>query len=103
MRPSGAATWITEEPDKGSLHVRVCGGIWFSNELDSTRKFRQKSSMFSGRWQGRNCGLVPAYLLAAFSADDRFHGLPRGPIRLVPTASSSIHSFWACGSSPGPK
>jgi hypothetical protein len=27
MRPSGAATWITEEPDEGNLHVRVCGGI----------------------------------------------------------------------------
>jgi ankyrin repeat protein len=26
-----------------------------------------------------------------------------GPIRLVPTANSSIHNFWACGSSPGPK
>jgi hypothetical protein len=27
MRPSGAATWIIEEPDEGNLHVRVCGGI----------------------------------------------------------------------------
>jgi hypothetical protein len=26
-----------------------------------------------------------------------------GPIRLVPTANSSIHNFWACGRSPGPK
>ncbi len=26
-----------------------------------------------------------------------------GPIRFVPTANSSIHNFWACGRSPGPK
>jgi hypothetical protein len=33
MRPSGAATWITEEPDEGNLHVRVCGGIGMETYL----------------------------------------------------------------------
>jgi len=36
MRPSGAATWITEEPDEGNLHVRICGGIGMET-TDSTR------------------------------------------------------------------
>ncbi len=34
---------------------------------------------------------------------DRHLGDFNGPIRLVPTANSSIHNFWACGRSPGPK
>ena len=38
MRPSGAATWITEEPDEGNLHVRICGGIDMATYPDSTRK-----------------------------------------------------------------
>jgi hypothetical protein len=38
MRPSGAATWITEEPDEGNLHVRICGGIgWQQLILPGTR------------------------------------------------------------------
>ena len=27
MRPSRAETLVTEEPDEGNLHVRICGGI----------------------------------------------------------------------------
>ena len=39
MRLSGAATWFTEEPDEGNLHVRVCGGIGLETAV-STRKAR---------------------------------------------------------------
>ncbi len=35
--------------------------------------------------------------------NDRYFCNAKGPIRLVPTANSSIHNFWACGRRPGPK
>jgi len=41
-------TWITEEPDEGNLHVRICGGIGMVT-TDSTWTLRRVLAQLS-RW-----------------------------------------------------
>ena len=48
------------------------------------------------------CVALPGHLFKDFSLTDTLLA-GNGPIRFVPTANSSIQSFCAWGSRPGPK
>ena len=84
------------------MNVRRSFGDPDDVDIGDTTFTASHDSLNLAEWTIDGCGLVTVMDEWLFHSSSCLAN-SSGPIRFVPTASSSIHNFWACGSSPGPK